>query len=51
MISQLVGWVQQAVDWFNSLDVGQQQMIVTVGLAVAAIGPLLMILGKVETVR
>lgn len=47
MISQLVGWVQQAVDWFNSLDEGQQQMIVTVGLAAAAIGPLLMILGNI----
>lgn len=47
MISQLVGWVQQAVDWFNSLDEGQQQMIVTVGLAAAAIGPLLMILGDI----
>lgn len=47
MISQLVGWVQQAVDWFNSLDEGQQQMIVTVGLVAAAIGPLLMILGNV----
>lgn len=47
MISQLVGWVQQAVDWFNSLDEGQQQMIVTIGLAAAAIGPLLMILGNI----
>lgn len=47
MISQLVEWVQQAVDWFNSLDEGQQQMAVTIGLVSAAIGPLLMVLGSV----
>lgn len=47
MVAQLVVWVQQAVDWFNSLDASQQRMIVTIALAVAAAGPLIMILGKV----
>ena len=38
--------VQAAVDWFNSLTDEQKDTIVTVGLVVAAIGPALLILGK-----
>lgn len=38
--------VQAAVDWFNSLTDEQKDTIVTVGLVVAAIGPVLLILGK-----
>lgn len=47
MVAQLVEYVQKAVDWFNSLDEGQQQMAVTIGLVAAAIGPLLMVLDSV----
>lgn len=47
MVSQLVGYVQQAVDWFNAMDDGQKRMAVTIGLVAAAIGPLLMLLGNV----
>ena len=47
MISKLVKWIQNMVDWFNGLDDGQKNMIVTIGLVVAAIGPLLIIIGKV----
>ena len=48
-ISQLVSWVNQAVEWFNSLDDGQKQWIVTLALVAAAIGPLLIFLGTVVT--
>lgn len=47
MISKLVKWIQNMVDWFNGLDDSQKNMIVTIGLVVAAIGPLLIIIGKV----
>lgn len=46
-ISVVAEKIQQAVDWFNSLDESQQQTIATVGLVVAAIGPLLVIIGTV----
>ncbi len=46
-ISTIAEKIQQAVDWFNSLDSSQQQMIAKVGLVVAAIGPALAIAGTV----
>ena len=46
-ISAIAEKIQQAVDWFNSLDSSQQQMIAKVGLVVAAIGPALAIAGTV----
>ena len=49
VISRLVGYVQQAVDWFNSLDEGQKKIIVIIAMVVAAIGPLLMILGSIAS--
>ena len=49
VVSQLVGYVQQAVDWFNGLDDSQKKMIVTVAMIIAAIGPLLMILGAIAS--
>ena len=49
VISNLVGYVQQAVDWFNSLSDGQKQIIILVAAVVAAIGPLLMILGSIAS--
>lgn len=39
--------VQEWLDKFNSLDEGQQKTIVTIGLVVAAIGPLITVIGNV----
>lgn len=44
-IQKVTDKIQQAVDWFNSLDESQKQTIAKVGLVVAAIGPLLAIGG------
>lgn len=46
-IRDLIQWVQGVVDWFNSLDQDTKDMIVTILLVVAAIGPLLVIIGTV----
>ena len=48
-IEVVVGWIQKAVEWFNSLDSKTQTMIATIGLAVAAIGPVMTILGGLFT--
>lgn len=45
-ISKLTDKVKQAVTWFNNLDEGTQKNIVKFGLIAAAIGPVLLILGK-----
>ncbi len=37
--------IQVVADWFDSLDEGQQEFIVKIGLVAAAIGPVLLILG------
>lgn len=39
--------IQDVTEWFGSLDEGTKETIVTIGLVVAAIGPLLVIGGKV----
>lgn len=49
-VSALVEKVQGAVDWFNSLSDSQQDLIVKIGLVVAAIGPALLIVGKIVSV-
>lgn len=49
-INVVVGWLQKAVDWFNSLDEHTRTMIATIGIAVAAIGPIILIFGKLFTV-
>lgn len=48
-VGMLAEKIQGAVDWFNNLSESQQDMIVKVALAVAAIGPLLIALGAVIT--
>ena len=48
-IQTIVGWIQAAVVWFNSLDETTREKIATVGLVIAAIGPLLLILGTLFT--
>lgn len=44
-IQPIIDKVQQVIDWFNTLDEDTKQMIVTIGLVAAAVGPLLMIVG------
>lgn len=46
-IKSLVGVIQKAVDWLNSLDDGTKKVIVTVALVAAALGPVLIVIGKV----
>lgn len=48
-ISKVADGIQKAVDWFNSLDASQQQLIAKIGLIVATVGPLLLIGGKLLT--
>lgn len=49
VISKVIGFVQGLVDWFNALSPEQRDLIVNIGLIVAAIGPLLLFLGKLMT--
>lgn len=46
-IKSIVGVIQKAVDWLNSLDDGTKKVIVTVALVAAALGPVLIVVGKV----
>lgn len=46
VVRDLIQGVQGLVTWLNSLDEGTQKTIVTIALVVAAIGPLLLIGGK-----
>ena len=46
-IRSIVGWVQNFVDWLNSMDEGTRKVIITIALVAAAIGPVLIIVGKV----
>ena len=48
-IRKVVGYVQQFVDYLNGLDEGTQKTIMNVILAVAALGPLLVIIGKLTS--
>lgn len=43
----LVEWAKNAVEYFSNLDEDTKELIVTVGGIVAAIGPLLLILGTI----
>ncbi|MFQ9432012.1 MAG: phage tail tape measure protein [Ruminococcus bicirculans (ex Wegman et al. 2014)] len=47
MIKNIVAKIQSFVDWLNNLDEGTRQVIVKVGLFIAALGPFLVILGTV----
>lgn len=48
-IRKVVGYVQQFVDYLNGLDEGTQKTIMNVILVVAALGPLLVIIGKLTS--
>lgn len=45
-IQKVIDFIQGLVDKFNALSPAQQQIIVKIGLFVAAIGPVLLIIGK-----
>lgn len=44
--SKLIDYAMKAVDWFTNLDDSTQDLIIKFGMATAAIGPFLLILGK-----
>ena len=46
LIREAVTVCQNIVNWLNGLDEGQKKIIITIGLLVAALGPLLVITGK-----
>ena len=48
-IKSITDKVQEFVDWLNGLDESTKETIVYIGLAVAAIGPALLILGGLST--
>ncbi len=48
-ISKLIDGVEGLANWFSNLSDEQVEFIMNIGLAVTAIGPLLMILGKVTS--
>ena len=48
-ILEVANGIQSAVDWFNSLDKSQQQLIAKIGVLVATVGPLLLVGGKLLT--
>ena len=47
IMERITGVIQDIVEWFTSLDDSTRETIVTIGLIVAALGPLLVIGGKV----
>lgn len=49
VISKVVAGLQKLVDWFNGLSPRMQTVIATIGVIVAAIGPVLVILGTLAT--
>jgi hypothetical protein len=45
-VQQLAAWIGKLATWFGTLTPGMQKWIVIIGVAAAAIGPLLMIVGS-----
>ncbi len=48
-IEKVAAGAQKVSEWWESLDKDSQDMIIKVGLVVAAIGPLLIVIGKITT--
>ncbi len=46
-IKTIVGWVQKFVDWLNGMDEGTKKVVTTIALLAAALGPVLIVIGKV----
>lgn len=49
MIKDVISVIQRLVDWINGLDETQKQMVVTIAEVLAAIGPMLLIGGKLSS--
>jgi phage-related minor tail protein len=49
VLQSIAGFLQQFGEWLNTLDDGQKKMIITILAVVAAIGPLLIVIGKIST--
>ena len=49
IIKDVIGMIQQVIDWFKNLDDSQKETILKIAAVVAAIGPALTIGGKVIT--
>lgn len=49
IVEKVVEWIGNVVDWFSNLDEGTQDVILTIAGVIAAIGPLLVIGGKLAT--
>lgn len=47
IIRDVVSVIQKIVDWLNSLSPATKEIIVRIGLVVAAAGPLLIVIGKI----
>lgn len=47
VIREIVTWLQGFIDKLNSMDEGTKEMILKIGLFVAALGPVLIVIGKV----
>ena len=47
ILQEVAGKVKEFSEWFRNLDENQQRTIVTIGLVIAAIGPLLVVFGSV----
>lgn len=47
VVKKIVGWIQGFIDVLNSLPDGVKEAIVTIALIAAALGPVLIIVGKV----
>lgn len=47
-IRELVKRLQTTIEWFNNLGTSQKELVVKIALVVAAIGPLLIIIGKIS---
>jgi len=47
VIRDIVSWLQGFIDKLNSMDEGTKEMILKIGLFVAALGPVLIVIGKV----
>lgn len=48
-VKKVVSFLQDFLNWLNGLTDGQKQLVVTIATVVAAIGPVLLIIGKLIT--
>lgn len=48
-LEKMADSLQKTIEWFDSLDNGTKDTIVTIGLLVASIGPLLLVIGKLAS--